>query len=109
MKLFEKTVDRLTGLVTEIGAQDGKLVHRYTADVEPSLDYTQELRNDEDYSKRGIKKSWWHVGHIPEVVALKMLHEDGFNAWTANAKEVVAFLRKNREKYGKLIVTGGRI
>ncbi len=108
MKVFERTIDPLTGLITTVGAQDGKLIHHYEADTAPTLDYTLDLRNSEDYTKRGIKRNWWHVGHISEVVGLKMLQEDGFNPWTAHASEIVAFLRKNKGKYGKLVTTEGQ-
>lgn len=108
MKLFERSFDPVTGVVTEIGAQDGKLVHRYAADVAPSLDFTQALRNDEEYTKRGIKKNWWHVGHIPDVVCLKMLNEDGFNVWQANGREIINFIQRHKEKYGYLLTTTKR-
>jgi very-short-patch-repair endonuclease len=39
-----------------------------------------------------------------------MLTEDGFDVMRFPAREVVKFLRKNWDKYGKLIVTAsGRI
>jgi hypothetical protein len=29
------------------------------------------LRNDTDYSKKGIKQGWWHIAHIPDEVQLR--------------------------------------
>jgi hypothetical protein len=107
MRIFESSVDRLTGLKTTIGAQDGKLVVQTEQDVSPALDHATSLRNADDYSAAGIKANFWHCVHIPEAIALKMLTEDGFNVWAAPAKEVRKFLSRHKEKYGSLFTTRG--
>ena len=108
MRIFEKSHDNFTGITTTIGAEDNKLVVKYDADVSAALDYATKLRNAPEYSANGIKKNFWHTVHIPDIVILKMKMEDGFDCYTASAKEIRMFLRKNKDKYGNLFVTGGK-
>ncbi len=108
MRVFEQTVDAVTGLKTTIGAEDGKLIVKTEQDVLPSLDYATELRNNADYSSQGIKKNMWHCVHIPEAVALQMLTEDGFDVYTQPAVEIRKFLMRRKDKYGRLFTTAGR-
>lgn len=107
MRIFEKTFDPLSGITTTIGTQDDKLVIKTEGDVSPSVDYSTALRNSDDYSRYGIKKGFWHCVHVPEVVAMKMLTEDGFNVYTEPAKSIRQFLSRNKEKYGNLFTTKG--
>jgi len=109
MHIFERTTDPLTGMVTTIGTQDGKLVVKTEQDVTPSLEYSTELRNSDAYSAAGIKANWWHCVHIPQAVAMQMLTEDGFDVYKENAKDVRKFLRRNRAKYSNLFTTAGQI
>ncbi len=109
MRIFEKTHDPFTGITTTIGSDDDKLVVKSDADVSAALDYATKLRNAPEYSAGGIKRSMWHTVHIPDIVILKMKMEDGFDCYTANAKEIRQFLAKNRAKYGNLFTTEGRI
>lgn len=108
MQRAELTIDPLTGLRTEIGFQDGKMVVKQSQDVSPMLDHSTMLRNNTEYSAQGIKENFWHCVHIPEAVGLQMLMEDGFDVWKAPAKEVRQFLRKNRAKYANLFTTEGK-
>ena len=108
MRIFESTVDPLTGLTTTIGAQDGRLIVKTEQDVSPSLDYSLALRNATEYSKAGIKQNMWHCVHIPEAVALQMLTEDGFDVYRQPAREIRKFLARRKDKYGKLFTTEGR-
>ena len=107
MKILSQDFDTLTGLQTTMGVEDDKFVVKYQQDVTPSLDYAEKLRNADDYAKQGIKQNFQHIGHIPPSVCLKMRTEDGFDAWNASAPEIFAFLRKNRDKYGKLLTIRG--
>jgi hypothetical protein len=108
MHVFEKTKDPLTGVVTTIGAEDGKLVVKTEQDVAPALDYTDKLRKSADYSKAGIKKNFWHCIHIPDGVGMHILQTHGFNIWTEPAEEVAKFIAKNRHLYGKVATTEGK-
>lgn len=98
-----------TGLSTITKVEDGKLKIHYSQDVSGALEYTKALRDAPEYSKQGIKNNLQHAAHVSEVTALKMLHEDGFDAYKASAKELRAFLTKNRSKYAYCFVTEGRI
>ena len=49
----------------------------YTQDVEPQLERSKKLANNEDYSKKGIKDEFWHFASIPAVIQLKWIHEYG--------------------------------
>jgi hypothetical protein len=108
MHTFERTYDPLTGIWTTIGAQDGKLVLKYDGDVSASLDHSKQLAASDDYTKVGIKKGWWHAFHIPPVIAMKMMVEDGFDVYSQPSQETFKFLRRNKEKYGHCLTTRGK-
>lgn len=71
---------------------DGLLIVRNTQDVEPLVDAMKELKNDEGYSDRGIKKGWMHVGTVPEFLVHKWKKE-GFDIDTHSVREIVARLQ----------------
>lgn len=95
-------------MLHEFGYQDGKLVERTTQDVQPCLDYATALRNASEYTRQGIKQDMMHVAHIPASVILKWMVEDGFDAHSAHPSELLAKLRRDKDKYGKLLVTDAR-
>lgn len=109
MRIFENTIDPLTGIQTITGTEDGQLVIKTLQDVAPHLDYSTSLRNNPEYAKTGIKRNFMHAVHIPDAVLMKMRTEDGFDAISATARELREFLRRNRAKYGYLFVTEGQI
>jgi hypothetical protein len=47
-------------------------IHIYEGDAEPHLEYSKVLRNDQEYSKRGIKSGMWHAAHYPPSVMIDM-------------------------------------
>jgi hypothetical protein len=108
MKHLFTEYDRETGFVHEFGYQDGKLVERTTQDVEPHLEYSTKLRNAPEYAKQGIKDNLQHIAHIPNVLILKWMVEEGFDAHKAHPSELLAKLRKERSTYEKVLVTDGR-
>lgn len=108
MTILSQETDALTGLKTTFGVEDGQFKVKYEGDVAPSLDYTQKLRNADEYAKQGIKQNFQHIGHIPAEVCLKMRTDHGFDVWNASAAEIFAFLRKHRDSYSKLLVMTGR-
>lgn len=109
MQVFEKTYDPLTGITTTVGADDKNLIIQTEGDPTVSLEHTLKLRNDPEYSKRGIRADLWHTVHIPMIACLKMKMEDGFDVYSASARELRQFLVKNRDKYGYLFVTEGKL
>lgn len=54
----------------------------YEQDVEPAREMCQALRNDEEYSKRGIKKDWWHTAHYEPVDVMEMMKRFKVNPMT---------------------------
>ncbi len=44
-------------------------------DVEASLEWTKALQNDESYSKKGMKKEFWHYATIPNALYHKWTSE----------------------------------
>ncbi len=57
-----------------------KIVHEQDESfLKPLLDHTARLRNDTQYKKDGIKKSWMHAAEIPPFVQTKWLTEDGID------------------------------
>jgi hypothetical protein len=101
--------DPLTGLKTTFAVEDGELRVNYAQNNEATYERMQKLRNAEEYSRQGIKNNLWHAVHITEQDAMRMLVEDGFDVYKEPAKDIRAFLRRNRDKYGHLFATTGRI
>ena len=100
-------IDPLTGIQTwhhYDPLTDETVIHEIQ-DVEPYLERAKQLRNDEDYSKDGIKNSMWHYAHIPAIFVTKLLTEHGLDVFNKDhAKAVFKIL--NRE-YPALKTTRG--
>lgn len=101
--------DPLTGMTTTMVVEDGKFKINYSQDNEAIYERMQKLRNAPEYSAQGIKNNLWHAVHITDADCMKMIVEDGFDPYKESAKDLRAFLRKNRDKYGHLFATAGRI
>jgi hypothetical protein len=98
----------LNGLRTRIAFEEGKMKVNYSQDVSASLDYSTALRNAPEYAKAGIKESFQHIAHIPNVVCLQIRSEGGPDAYSCHPKELKAYLMKHRDKYGYLFTTAGQ-
>lgn len=107
MSIVDREYDPLTGLVTSIGFEDGKMHIQYKQNVEDLYERNQKLRNADEYTKIGIQKNFWHCVHIPDADCLKMMVEDGINPYTCTAQELRKHLSRNRDKYGHLFTTRG--
>lgn len=73
-------------------------------DVKPILEVTNELRNDDEYSKNGIKKEMWHFASIPIDVQMRWLNEYGPKNWPMhphNSKLLFKLLASPEWKYLK--------
>jgi hypothetical protein len=83
--MAEKTIiKRLdSGLTIWDAREEGKEIIGYSQDVQPMVNFTQSLANDEDYTKKGIKEGLWHYATIPDSVVLKLWFEDGINLYTS--------------------------
>jgi hypothetical protein len=62
-------------------------IHYKNPDVEPVLEYCKALRLAAEYSKKGIKKSWWHYVFVPDWLLLKFRFEYGIDPWDKNNKK----------------------
>lgn len=58
-------------------------------DVEPFREYAKNLRNDEEYTRQGIKNNFWHVGTLPLIVVHRW-HKEGFDITKADTKSLMA-------------------
>src|SRR6185503_3548553 len=64
-------------------------------DVKPLLDHLQELRNNPNYSQRGIKHDWWHYATIPSVVEME-LKKKGIDIYNKHqTKEIIKEINMN--------------
>ena len=58
-------------------------------DVEPILEWTKALRLASEYTKKGIKRSWWHYFHMPAWLQVKLKFDHGVDPWDPNNKKKV--------------------
>jgi hypothetical protein len=107
MPIIDRSFDQVTGLVTDIGFEDGKMKVRYFQDTEQSNQRSQDLRESEQYTKNGINDNFWHCVHLNDSDCLKMIVEDKFNPYTESAKSLRQFLARNKDKYGHCFTTKG--
>lgn len=76
--------DPLTGITTYFDYTSDDQMHITTVqDVNEVLDKAADLRNNEGYSDRGMKRDMWHYARVPDVVALDMLQKHGVNMMTS--------------------------
>lgn len=107
--IFSDELDPITGLRTRMAFEDGKLCVNYAQDISLALDRNTKLRNAEGYAKQGIKDNFQHVAHIPDSVCLKIKSEGVIDPFKCTPKELKNYLVKNRDKYGYLFTTAGRV
>ena len=75
-------------------------------DVEPILEVTNDLRNDDEYTRRGIKDEMWHFASIPIVVQERWLSEYGMENWPMKpGNEKLLFKLLNSPDYRYLKTT----
>jgi hypothetical protein len=78
----------------------------YEQDVEDAIDVNTAMSNDRDYSKRGIRRDWWHYAHIPDAIAVKMMTEEGINIYSGGREDMKrAFDYVNRREHRRLKTT----
>ena len=71
-------------------------------DVSSFLDVAKHVRNDDDATKKGIKGGWWHYAHLPDIVIMKMIQEEGVNPYDPNDAKKVGKLVEDKYQYCKL-------
>jgi len=97
--------DKETGL-TEIAHYDpvtDNMVIETRQDVQAALDYAQRLRNENEYTRKGMKEEWLHYAHLTDSMILKLRVEHGLNIF--NKDHLKACYRKINELYPKLKTT----
>ena len=107
MPIIDRSFDQVTGLVTDIGFEDGKMKVRYSQNTELAHERARDLRQSDEYTKTGIKQNLWHCVHLTEADCLKMLVEDKFTPYTEPAASLRKFLARNKDKYGHCFTTKG--
>lgn len=107
MPVVDRSVDPLTGLVTDIGFEDGKMKIRYIQGTGVAHAINSELRDSDDFTKQGIKSNMWNVVRLTDADCLKMMVEDGVDPYKVSAKELRNHLAKNRDKWGHVFTTRG--
>lgn len=65
--------------------------------VEGIIEVNKALANNEDYTKGGIKESWFHCATIPNVVAEIWLNRYGVNVFDKNHTKAVKRLLNDPE------------
>ena len=75
--------DPYTGIKTfhTYDSLTNKTYIEYEQDVDPWIELNKKLQNDEQYSRDGIKKEWWHIAQIPLIIQHKWLKEDGIDVY----------------------------
>lgn len=72
-------------------------------DIEPFMERAKAMRNDDQYTRDGIKNEMWHYAHIPNHYVMRMIQEDGINPLEKGAAPDV--LRLINTKYTELKTT----
>jgi len=93
MEKLHVDYDHLTGTRVTTSVDADRLIVTSEADIEPAINYTNALRNADQYSRDGIKNSFWHVAHIPDVVVVE-LKNHGIDVFKDSARDIIAGIKK---------------
>ena len=108
MRIHGSEFDPITGIETVYGSEDGKMKVATMQDVEPTLEALKRRRDDPQFAKDGIKRNFQFCVHIPDSVCLQM-RKEGFDVYESSAKELRDYIVKNRDRYGYLFATAGKV
>src|SRR3990167_9988083 len=100
--------DKLTCISTfhHYDASKKETTIEYQQDVEHHLDANTVLRNDDDYTKKGMKDDFWHYAHIPDIVQLQWIIKYGLeNDPMKKGNEKLLFSLLNSREYCRLKTT----
>jgi len=78
--------DGLTGISTwhQYDEDTDQTIISYTGDCEEVLETNKILRNDDEFTKQGIKNGMWLYARIPTIYQVKLLIEHGIDVWNKN-------------------------
>ena len=82
---------------------EDKLTISHVQDVNKALDFTKNLANDSEYTRKGMKKDWVHYCHVPDVVILEIKHKHGLDLY--NPDHMKAVFRIINSEYPALKTT----
>jgi len=68
------------------------------------IEYGKDLQKNEDYSKEGIRKGWWHYGILPPIIIEKWKNEFGVDVFNKDHEKAV-FRLLNQPEYRYLKTT----
>lgn len=105
---MQELVSNTGGVITtsKVDELTNRLVIKKRQDISANIEMTNRLRNDDEYTRNGIKNGWMHAAHIPEIVIVKLLRI-GINVYHASGQEIIAGLKKIG--YDNLITTRAKI
>lgn len=83
---------------------DGSILIHNVQTIDHILERNKRLANDNDTTKKGIKKDWWKYASIPNAVILKWQKELGVDVFDHNHKKKV-FQLLNDPEYRHLKTT----
>lgn len=89
--------------VQESGAE--KMIMTHTQNVNPILDQAIALANDEDYTKRGVKRDEWHYARLPYVVLQEMKSKHKVDWNDKNDKDHKKFFSVLNREYPRFKTT----
>lgn len=98
--------DPMTGLTTYFDYDHASKTTYVGAeqDVSIILDENKILQNSDDFTKQGIKNSWWMYARYPAIIIEKWLNEYGVNVYDEDHQKKVLELT-NRPEYRYLKTT----
>ncbi len=93
-------VDPLSGLQTYTAVEDGKDIFAYhLPNQRAHVEMAQGLKDDEAYTREGIKNSALHYAHIDDMTLMKMFTEDKINPFAPEYKQAVVNLLNTKYQY----------
>ncbi len=69
----------------------------HTQDVSSVLEANKRAANDDEKTKRGIKRDWWKVASIPDIVWLKWKQEKGVDIFDQSHTDAILKLLNDPE------------
>ena len=99
--------DPMTGITTYfdyIHEEGEKTIITREQDVSTILEANKAIQNDDQITRDGIKKSWWHYAQIPNIIIEKWQTEHGVDLFNRDHQKAV-FRLLNQPEYRYLKTT----
>ena len=92
--------DPLSGDTVYFGFDDhtNQVVITHEQTIQPHLDYAHELAMDEERTKTGMRKDFWHYAHVPNSVIMEMKMKHGVDFFDRNDSKRVFHLLNTEYK-----------